>query len=365
MTAFKMPVGKVVSGARLRRALGHDIAYLGWQGNDNLGDDAMFEALAHALLPRKTKPVPARGVRPRSARIAARFPGRPPKALMLGGGTLVGRLGWLRRWRALTEAFPAADRFTIGIGVEDPEFKHASFLTSIDELRAWAPALREMSQASARGPRSADILASVGVEIPVVGDPALLLADKVPAVERDDRVGINIGRHEAWGEGTSTSTPIWGDQDSVDEAVFALVHHLQTLGRRCVVFPMDSRDITLPAEPGIEVFDRSRGVEGLLLEVSRCSTVIGQRLHSVVIAHACNVPALALEYRPKVSDYLGSVGMSEWAIRTDGISPSSLIERWEALEAQTTQIRAHLEREVTRLCTRLRASCEAMVPSKA
>jgi polysaccharide pyruvyl transferase WcaK-like protein len=47
--------------------------------------------------------------------------------------------------------------------------------------------------------------------------------------------------------------------------------------------------------------------------------VIGERLHSVVLAAAVGTPFVAVEYRPKLRDFARSVGRDDAVVRTDEI----------------------------------------------
>uniref|UniRef100_UPI003F9CA9DF polysaccharide pyruvyl transferase family protein n=1 Tax=Mycobacterium sp. TaxID=1785 RepID=UPI003F9CA9DF len=175
------------------------VAYLGWHGRSNLGDDAIYDAVRSQLpgatfvdmpcLPNEMIRAFETGLN-RSLRHSTQ---------VLGGGTLVGR----RFWRRLVKRGVARTRdngtYAIGVGVEDPVFTGRNSGSGKDELKRWAPILSEFRALSVRGPRSAELLSGIGLDVEVSGDPALLLPRPDVAPE-DDLIGVNLGfGDDLWG----------------------------------------------------------------------------------------------------------------------------------------------------------------------
>ena len=127
------------------------VTYLGWHGRGNVGDDAIYEAV-RSQLPGATfldLPVLTREL------IVACTTGLAPlrnSALVVGGGTLVGR----RHWRRLaTRGMRLTGRrggYAIGVGVEDPAFVGKKSGSHRAELKRWVPLLSEFDIVSVRGP---------------------------------------------------------------------------------------------------------------------------------------------------------------------------------------------------------------------
>jgi polysaccharide pyruvyl transferase WcaK-like protein len=95
-------------------------------------------------------------------------------------------------------------------------------------------------------------------------------------------------------------------------------------------------------------------------EVARCTVVVGERLHAVVLAAGAGVPAVMVEYQPKCRDFMASIDRSEWCVRTDEITAANVLERVEALAVDrdvhaariddaVNVLRGRLEREVVRM----------------
>ncbi len=96
-------------------------------------------------------------------------------ALLLGGGTVVGRRIWrlhLHQALALSARVPP---HMIGVGVEDPRFRPGRPPVRREKLSRWRPLLGRFERVTVRGPRSWALLTDAGVDPRVVGDPPPLL----------------------------------------------------------------------------------------------------------------------------------------------------------------------------------------------
>jgi polysaccharide pyruvyl transferase WcaK-like protein len=208
------------------------VAYLGWHGRGNLGDDAIYDAVRAQLPSATLLDLP----RFHSERIRATATGLNRSlrrsTQVVGGGTLVGRRDW-RRWinrgLALTRKNGSC---AIGVGVEDPVFVGRRSGSGKDELKRWTPILSEFRSVSVRGPRSAELLSDLGLTVQVSGDPALLLPRPAVAPE-DGLIGVNLGfGDDLWGH---------NPQHVVDEVSDA-VRHLSSRGHRFVGILMNNSD---------------------------------------------------------------------------------------------------------------------------
>jgi polysaccharide pyruvyl transferase WcaK-like protein len=77
------------------------------------------------------------------------------------------------------------------------------------------------------------------------------------------------------------------------------------------------------ASPAYEVAFDPETIEA---SIAGCDVVIGQRLHSVILAFAYGVPALSLSYQPKCLDFLESVGFADLSLKTDDVIAGRLVE---------------------------------------
>lgn len=337
---------KAYAGSR-RRA-----AYLGWLNHENMGDEAMLEAYERAFPRADLVEVPERILRLNGAarRLAA------VRAIVLGGGTLIGRHAYREAFERLLAASPSAPAIMLGTGVEDPAFHGANEPEMREELRRWSAILPRFVSVDVRGPRSRELLAEVGVNANVVGDPALLLAPEQPAPPPEDRVvGVNL----------SLSMEMWGGRPQ--EVVGALAGALRPLvaeGWTVRFVPLWPADVesarALERELGrtVEVTEGFLHLPTLLDALAGCRLFAGQKLHSVVLASAMNVPSVMLEYHPKCRDFQRSVEREEWTVRTDGIAAEAIVERLAALDADYDEHRRRLIEAVGELRRRLHKSVE-------
>jgi polysaccharide pyruvyl transferase WcaK-like protein len=324
------------------------VAYLGWHGRSNLGDDAIYDAVRSQLpgatfvdmpcLPYEMIRAVATGLN-RSLRRGTQ---------VLGGGTLIGRRFWRRlatRGMALTKS---GGSYAIGVGVEDPVFLGRNSGSEKGELKRWAPLLSEFRTVSVRGPRSAELLSDIGLSVQVSGDPALLLP-RPDVVPEEGLIGVNLG----FGD------DLWGhDPTRVADEVSAAVRQLSARGCRFVgilMNPDDKRwteaalkdiaaDIVLPVDPA----EAAR-------ELARCSVVIASRLHAGILAAVSDTPVVLLEYQPKCRDFALSIDDERSLIRTDKLSGAAAADRVVETLADAANIRLNTRAAVAGLQRRLRA----------
>lgn len=337
--------------------------YVGWQGRGNAGDDAMFSAIAPSLAPVDVLSLPVYATELAAALAGGRLAGVRGAPVLLGGGTLVGRSVWRRTLtRKAFVVAGRADRFTIGTGVEDPSFQgRHSFSDGGAELGRWAPLLGTFRRVAVRGPRSRDLLASVGVDARVVGDPALLLTAPEDGAARhrstEPAVAVTLG----FGD------DLWGhDQAAVTAAVAGALAHLVDGGWRVRLVPLNGEDVPeharLARALGHDRVDLvpAAGAETYLRTVAGCDVVLAQRLHAMVLSAAAGTPFVALDYQPKCADFLASIGWEPWSVRTDAVSAGGLAGLVDGLHGQRDGESGRLRSSVERLRASLRAELEAV-----
>jgi polysaccharide pyruvyl transferase WcaK-like protein len=128
---------------------------------------------------------------------------------------------------------------------------------------------------------------------------------------------------------------------------------------RFFVFSKWDRDRTATVRARLgdraEVF-AGMGHRLLLRALGECHVVLGERLHSVVMACAAATPSVAIEYRPKIRDFMRSVDRGHLALRADALPARDIQEVVVALADERDAEAAHLRAEVAALTARLRES---------
>jgi polysaccharide pyruvyl transferase WcaK-like protein len=312
-----------VSGSR-RGALGR-WGYLGYVGHRNYGDDALFDAITGQMMPGPDFEVADLPPFPRT--LAARANALNDAvdlsrytAMVVGGGTLIYRENYLDlAERSLKRGIPL---LVAGTGVGDTEYWKAHLPDGVLDgaVRRWNDVLREAVLVGVRGPRSVAALHAMGIEsATAIGDPALAVTMNVKlAPQRSEVIGINLGTHD----------PIWGEQARVDREMVTFARGVIERSKRVRFLAMSPIDVEIGKRlgaaidsPAYEIAWDPRTIES---EIAGCDVVIGQRLHSVILAFAYGVPSLSLSYQPKCLDFLESVGFPECSVKTDDVTAARL-----------------------------------------
>ncbi|WP_157517297.1 polysaccharide pyruvyl transferase family protein [Mycobacterium sp. MS1601] len=324
------------------------MSYLGWHHKGNIGDDAIYDAVRLQLAEAEFVDMP----RFPSEMIRSTTTGLS-KSLrrsvhVLGGGTLVGRRHWRRLAGRAVRITSKQGSYAVGIGVEDPAFQGRRSGSGNDELKRWASLLGKFNRVSVRGPRSAELLADIGFDAEVVGDPALLLPR--PAVSAEEGlIGVNLG----FGD------DLWGhDPEALVSELTAAVDVLALKGFRFVGILMNPSDAKWTRAAlqnvGADVVQPVDAV-GAARALALCSAVIVSRLHAGILAALSETPVISLEYQPKCRDFALSIDDERSLIRTDQVTAGAVVDKVlstvEDAAAIRTTTRAAVERLQSRLCT--------------
>lgn len=324
------------------------IAYVGWHRRGNLGDDAIYDAVRSQLPGATFLDVPCSAWQTMRSHATGLNRSLRRSTQVVGGGTIAGRSQWRRlinRGLALTRDNGS---YAIGIGVEDPVFVGRNAGSGKGELKRWAPILSEFHTVSVRGPRSAELLSDIGLNVEVSGDPALLLP-RPDVVPEDGLIGVNLG----FGD------DLWGhDPMRLADEVSRAMKQLASQGYRftgILMNPEDRRwteialtdiaaEIVLPVD-----------AEAAARELARCSVAIVSRLHAGILASLSGTPVVALEYQPKCRDFALSIDDERSLVRTDELSCAAVIDRVGGAIADSSNIRIKTLDAVARLRQRLQA----------
>jgi hypothetical protein len=319
---------------------------MGWHGRGNLGDDAIYDAVRFQLPGTVFLDLPHHPHERFYAAATGLNWWLRRSSLMVGGGTVAGRVYFRQLINRGLDGIGRTDCFAIGIGVEDPVFQGFRSGSENDELKQWLPLLRRFHTVSVRGPRSAELLADIGLDVQVSGDPALLLPlpDIVP---ESGLIGVNLG----FGD------DLWGhDPDALVGEMSKALRQLSIRGCRFVGILMnpDDRRWTERALDGIAAdLVRPNDAVSAARELARCSVTIVSRLHAGILAALSATPVIALEYQPKCRDFALSIGTEQFLMRTDSLRAGDVVERVGAALAQSEVLRAQTRAAVDEFRRRL------------
>jgi len=309
------------------------LGYIGDVGHGSFGDDLLFAAIAR-LFPQQliaydgatqaSHRDPKYHLRRRLRLYRRVLKPALYDGVLLGGGTLINCDAVLSQFQEAVGRYPCA---AFGTGVCDPSFwqRHDPTVDHHQRMDIWATALRSVRYLGVRGPKSAQILQSYGLDPQVIGDPILSLDIARTDYRRTRRVAIAVGS-TVGGQGAQ-----WGDQDIINQAVQRLCFALHR--QRWWVELLAFSDLDLAIAKSISevlstVFDRpfpyrlANQAPETLDYIKTCDLVIGQHLYSVIAAHACGVPAILFSSGPQCDDYMASMEMELFTIRANSLTPT-------------------------------------------
>lgn len=309
------------------------VTYLGFAGHGNLGDDAIREVYAERLPDRVLWNMPVRKADIARGLVRGDILRHRGAPVLLGGGTVLGRTIWRHHIGRTMRWMKPSKAVLLGAGVEDPEFTGDASYTSWDELKLWPEIIDQFATVSVRGPRSREILAHVGVEAELVGDPALLLGREVLTAQINDDgpilVNLTHGEDQWGGKSLDWSPPV------VD-----CLRELVRSGRRVEFVSMEIDDVAINERASAALgggFTHHRPVDtdALLDLLYGARLVVGTRLHMCVLGIAAGVPTMSLEYRPKCRDFMASVDAEEFCLRVDRLDADALGTTVDSLLARS------------------------------
>jgi hypothetical protein len=327
-----------------------ELIYLGWQGNDNFGDELLYEswkaALAHPLT--KTAPLTLgrylvkeapRFARDRIASLGAE------RLLLLGGGTTIGFGTWAEHTRLAQTMFSTAGVLIPGAGAA--ERGDDTLLTSQPyDWPAWR-AEPNVALYGVRGPLTARECARSWRPADVLGDPALLYPlHRTIEVEPEATIGVCLGSggHSKF------------DIASVAAAVEMIADELQASVAVFEVTPADApvtRDLARRIGRRVRTVVFDGDVHAMMQKIAACRLVLSERLHGAVAASSLRVPTVPLAYASKCDDYWLSVAEERARIQPGATVDDIVDEARRSLEPRQRDLR---DRNVGVLQGRLEAT---------
>ncbi|MBI4335971.1 MAG: polysaccharide pyruvyl transferase family protein, partial [Candidatus Omnitrophica bacterium] len=305
------------------------VGYIGWLGHGNLGDEAVY--LAFRKLFANFTVLPFKSDRDITA-FEDRFGQRVFDAVFLGGGTLI-NTEFVENLRVAQKRY--GPTFVFATGVIWPSLwgsveRRPTFILKKEETAA---CLNKCGYVGVRGPLSRKILAEEGgfQGAQIIGD--LILSLSSGAAEHRDRkmtLGMNIGL---------TNGHMWGTEEGVLDFIVRFAKIMIDKRWRVMFFPVMDRDVGYIEEAArrinshVSIFHGYRSIGKTLNALEGCDIFIGEKLHSTAAAICVNTPSIMLEYQPKCLDFMMSMELEKFNIRTDKLALDTAVNLTEELVA--------------------------------
>jgi len=338
------------------------VAYSGWIGHNNIGDEAIFESITQLF--------------PNHEFVNANYVSSYDD-LLIGGGTVLPNRGILK-----TGPRAAYSNAAIGVGVRNPCFWNQRFGTfdvgyllhkyKLSQLnnnqyirylltgleKEFDPILYQnhiigieafdktkqfdFDYLGVRGPISHCILNEHSIPNTISGDTALFLepSNYVDSPSNKIAVTLRSGNYQ------------WDKDGAYHRAVMKFCQRHQD-EYEFVFLPFHPSDLQV----NIHIMKKVKNaylidhcsyvkVQDTLDVISGCDLMIGDKLHACVLAACCYVPFISMEYRPKNLDFACSVGMDQYNVRTDVVT-SDILEKLAQSLLDNPEIRKQLKNNVS------------------
>lgn len=294
------------------------LGYIGYLGHYNLGDDAIYLAF-HKLFP-KLKLLPFKCTKKTEiAETILRI--KLFHSVFIGGGTLIFSEG-----ETLKLMYKALDKYkkvyVFGAGVKNPYFWEIIGSGS-GNYEQWIECLRRCESVSVRGPLSKKILEEKKFSADVIGDPALSLGkNKIIRKSGGKLLGICIGT--GYGK-------LWGNENNISEFIVKFAQIIINRGWQVQFLSVQPDDDKYSQETirkigkNVSIIYGYKSIDMTMDFLEKCDVFIGQKLHSVILAMCSYTPSIMLEYRPKCLDFMLSVGLEKFNMRTDSLDLELLL----------------------------------------
>ena len=289
--------------------------YYGFLGDNNYGDELVFEAAkelfaAHHLLP-------VRHLMPFATRFWLTRNKHKIAGIVVGGGTLLGPL-----WEA--EFFSSVKK------LGKPVYVHGTGVHKvIQEVEAWKMMLDNRVYGGVRGPMSLENVAAVKTGMKIGGDAAFAMFSMQKFVNRKDNknVLINLGTHRTY-EG----------QDFFRKEFNDFIASLIKDGYNIQYLPFHEVDLELgntlkETFPEITLLKQPVGYNECADLFANCAFAIGERLHFTVMAIMTRSPFVSLNYHKKHEDLLLSLSLQESGLHPSAASSEKMTAAFKARDA--------------------------------
>lgn len=310
--------------------------YVGCTRMGNLGDEAIFDALKELVGPEVfLYEIPYHN--PTAGNFLRKIFFKKPDFIILGGGTIIRKAAnesYLRILNRLSLEWPESKIIILGPGVANPEF--AKYIGFPIDINGWSTLLNKATFISVRGVLSKKELDSWKTLTPVeiFHDPAIYFTKSAIKLKgKKKKIAVNFA---------DIGDRIYGKNKIVIES-FALkiVEKLISENWEVYLYPTTKSDLNymlnkigLKKFYKIKIYDDYKNIDKSLCFLESMDVFLGQRLHSVIFSSTVFTPFHALEYEPKTSDFLNTLGLNDYLTRVDELDVNAIFDKINALYSQ-------------------------------
>lgn len=313
------------------------ILYLGWLGQNNIGDDILYELFEHMFYKYNQNSEKVR-IEAFSTDPSYKLNISSYDLIVLGGGSLLHLPFWMRICsEAIKQNIPV---LSWGTGIDG--FYKGEHLNSIvipSQLsNQFNKVYEQFKYISVRGPFTKNALLNIGVknEIDEIGDPALIYADEFLVGQKDlKRNNKNILIN--WG--TSYNNIFGKNENKIEDELASVAKSLISKGYMITLYPIWTEDIGPVKSLGKKINDKKCEVITEVFDAKTLQKLISQsymtinlKLHANILSASANVPFISLAYRGKCFDFAKTVDCLEYALPTDQVTSKQIMQLVESVE---------------------------------
>lgn len=284
------------------------MAYHGFLGDGNFGDELVFEATKSLFSSITILPIHRQA--PLSSKLYKKIFWRRINGIIIGGGTIISknRIDQVEILDKLKNESKCL--FIHGAGVNQNVFGEF-----------WQKILSKDVYGGVRGPLSKDnMLNNLNIEVPILGDAALALFDenKFKENKHSRKVLINFGSHD-----------YFENSKHARNIILEFAEKLGAKGYDICFLPFHSIDIQIGKRlkdeyDNIHLLDIPVNYEAACLLFNDASFAVGERLHFSVMATLCRCPFISINYDKKHNDFLKSLDLEAFGFRIDDLTIEEL-----------------------------------------
>lgn len=319
--------------------------YIGAVHIDNVGDTLLFKIIKNNLASVNLVPVVPN---PFSENTLLYFifevmlkiffmGGRGYCGIVVGGGTLLNNNFFFKQVsKYYNDKLPL---FVVGAAVCSTEYGNSS-------LRQESKYLKNAKMILVRDPASQSRLESISIMSRVIGDPVLGLGSQnITEMENKGiRIAVNL---------VSPKQNILMNQCVVVEQVKRMIQYCLTQGYLVDFLAFNAEDYNfinkiiaegrINSVPVVKCYNFSTRI---LAEINRYKLVVSQRLHGCIISASFLVPCVSIAYDRKCSDFMDSIGMSDYVVLSNNQNVDVLVNYIRDIEQNYSSIKRKLYKNV-------------------